>query len=296
MKCHGLALNHESPPRWPQRSPGRQPPGAAAWRLRQARPGQAALLLVLVLAACSSPAGTTSNRHASASSPRLTVTSTLDGRTTLPHRIHWQALPIGPSQDVSEVDYLIDGKLRWVEHNAPYFYGGDVPGEDNYLVTSFLTPGMHAFTVRAIWADGKTATDTVRAQVGPTPAPPAVLAGTWKRFQGQMGSSSPPAGYWRLVISKVGWEIYDTSGGGNLLDVAYLSPGLVEIRQGMFTSPDSQLDGNGWCNNDPGPTVRLRYAVRGRTLTFTPIGPRGCGGGDYVTGSQWRGAWTRAGK
>ena len=43
-----------------------------------------------------------------------------------------------------------------------------------------------------------------------------------------------------------------------LLDVAYLSPGLLEIWQGMFTSPDSQLEGNGWCNNDPGPTIRLR--------------------------------------
>lgn len=117
---------------------------------------------------------------------------------------------------------------------------------------------------------------------------------------GPSGSCSPgpcpPSGYWRLVINSVGWEIYDTSGGGNLLDVAYLSPGLLEIRQGMFTSPDSQLDGNGWCNNEPGPTIRLRYAVQGNTLTFTPIGLLGCGGTDYVTGSHWRGSWTRVGR
>jgi hypothetical protein len=270
----------------------RQPPGTAAWRLRQARPRQAALLLALALAACSSPAGTTSNRHASASSPRLTVAATVDGHTSLPHRIHWQAFPSGPSRDVSEVDYLIDGRLRWVEHNAPYFYGGD----GNYLVTSLLTPGTHMFTVRAIWADGRTATDTVRAQVSLAPAPPAALAGTWKRYLEQSGPSAPPSGYWRLVISNVGWEIYDTSGGGNLLDVAYLSPGLLEIRTGMFTSPGSQLDGNGWCNNEPGPTVRLRYVIHAKMLAFTPIGRRGCGGADYVTGSQWRGAWTWAGK
>jgi hypothetical protein len=61
----------------------------------------------------------------------------------------------------------------------------------------------------------------------------------------------------------------------------------------MFTSPDSQLDGNGWCNNDPGPTVRLRYTIQGNALTFTPISPLGCDGTDYVTGSQWRGTWTR---
>jgi len=33
------------------------------------------------------------------------------------------SLPQRAILDVSEVDYLIDGKLRWVEHNAPYFYG-----------------------------------------------------------------------------------------------------------------------------------------------------------------------------
>lgn len=247
------------------------------------------LALILTAAACSQGPATAVH---TASPAKLRVTSTLDGLTSLPHRIHWQALPSGPSSDVSEVDYLIDGKLRWVEHDAPYSYGSD----GNYLVSSFLAPGAHTFTARAIWADGRTATDTVRAQVSPAPTPPAALAGTWKRFQGQMDPSSPPPGYWRLVISSVGWRIYDTSGGGNLLDVAYPSPGLLEIRQGMFTSPNSQLEGNGWCNNEPGPTVRLRYAVHGKTLTFTPIGPRGCGGTDYVTGSHWRGAWTRAGR
>ena len=257
------------------------------WRGRRAA-RLTGLTLILAAAACSQgPAAV----H-TASTVKLTVTSTLDGLTALPHRIRWQAFPSGPSSGVSEVDYLIDGKLRWVEHNAPYFYGSD----GNYLATSFLAPGAHTFTVRAIWANGKTAASAVRAQVSPAPMPPTALAGTWRRFQGQMDPSSPPAGYWRLVISSVGWAIYDTSGGGNLLDVAYPSPGLLEIRQGMFTLPDSQLEGNGWCNNEPGPTVRIRYAVQGTTLTFTPIGPLGCGGTDYVTGSHWRGNWTRVSK
>jgi hypothetical protein len=30
----------------------------------------------------------------------------------------------------------------------------------------------------------------------------------------------------------------------------------------------------------------------GKTLTLTPVGPRGCDGTDYVTGSHWRGTWT----
>jgi len=264
--------------------------GQGRWPGRRLTVSLAGLAFVLTAAACSQgPATAAHTARPAASTAKLRVTSTLDGLTGLPHRIHWQAFPSGPSSDVSQVDYLIDGQLRWIEHSAPYFYGSD----GNYLVTSFLTPGTHTFTVRAIWAHGTTATDTARAQVSPAPAPPAALAGTWQRFHSGGDLSSPPSGYWRLIITSVGWQINDTSGGGNLLDIAYLSPGLLEIRQGMFTSPDSQLDGNGWCNNDPGPTVRLRYTIQGNTLTFTPISPLGCDGTDYVTGSQWRGTWTR---
>lgn len=113
-------------------------PGSVAWALRQARPGCAALLLILALAACSSTGATASSGPASsaASPAMLKVTSTLDGHTGLPHRIRWQAIPIVPAADVSEVDFLIDGRLGWAEHHRPYFYGDD----GNWLVTSFLTP------------------------------------------------------------------------------------------------------------------------------------------------------------
>jgi hypothetical protein len=261
---------------------------------RQAAPARIAMLAVIALAACSCGGGAPGASSSQTASPKFKVTSSIDGRATLPHRIHWQAFPDVPSSDISEVDFLIDGKLRWVEHDPPYFYGSD----SNYLVTSFLAPGEHQFTVRAVKTDSKTATDTVRATVSLAPAPPAALAGTWRRFQGGTSPGAPPPGYWRLVISRVGWQFYDTAGTGNLLDVAYLQPGLLEIRTGMFTEPDSQnpeLDGNGWCDDNPGPTIRLRYTTHGKSLMFTPIGPRGCGGTDYVTGSDWRGSWTRVG-
>jgi hypothetical protein len=78
---------------------------------------------------------------------------------------------------ISEVAFLIDGRLDWVENNAPYYYGSD----GNFLVTSFLSPGQHAFTVNAMTVDGKTTSTTVRASVPVAPAPPSALAGTWKR-------------------------------------------------------------------------------------------------------------------
>ena len=204
----------------------------------------AVVVLAMLAAACSSSAGSTApaatSRRSSQSSAPLTVTSTLDGHSALPHRIRWQAFPSVPAADVSEVDFLIDRRLRWVENNVPYFYGssygGDLTYQGNYLVTSFLAPGVHQFTVKVVTVAAKTASDMITATVPVAPAPPAALAGTWRSFQKQdTAPGSPPTGYWRLVISKVGWQIYDTAGTGALLDVAYLQPGLLEVRTGMFT-------------------------------------------------------------
>jgi len=202
----------------------------------------------------------------------FTVTSTLDGRSTLPHRIGWQAIP-RPGMDVTEVDFLIDGKQFWVEHVSPYVYGGD----GNYLVTSFLARGPHAFTLRAVEAGGHIATDTVTASVPTAPRPPLALAGTWRGFVKQMSPSScspgpcPPPGNWRLVISSIGWQVYDTSGGGGLYDVLYLPHGLAEIRTGM-ASGHPKTDGNAWCNNDLGSPVRVKWTVHGNLLSFIPVG------------------------
>ena len=56
-----------------------------------------------------------------ASSTSFKITSTLDGMTALPHRIQWLATVHGAK--AREVDFLIDGKLRWVHHHLPYYYG-----------------------------------------------------------------------------------------------------------------------------------------------------------------------------
>ena len=81
----------------------------------------------------------------------FTVTSTLDGKTVLPLRIRWQAHPQHvPLAQIREVDYLIDGRRAWVEHHPPYFYGSNEGNYGNWLVTSFLSPGVHRFTVRAV--------------------------------------------------------------------------------------------------------------------------------------------------
>jgi DNA-binding SARP family transcriptional activator len=107
------------------------------------------------------------------------TTSSLDGKTVLPQRTRWVAHPDVPSSAVREVDFIIDGKLRWVERIPPYYYGGDENGSNpGYLITTWLSAGQHVFTSEVVKADGKSATDVVTARVLPAPRPPAALAGT----------------------------------------------------------------------------------------------------------------------
>jgi hypothetical protein len=152
------------------------------------------------------------------------VTSTLDGLAARSHLIHWQAFPSGPSFDVSEVDYLIDGKQLWVEHNAPYFYRDD----GNYLVTSFLKPGKHVLH-RAGGRLGRAG----RHRLGDRRCLSGAL--TARRAGGHLeawqSAGGTPAGYAPLVISAHcgrGWSegqfpFTHTGDNGNLEDVAHLS-------------------------------------------------------------------------
>jgi hypothetical protein len=218
----------------------------------------------------------------------LTVHSTLDDKKVLPHRIHWIARPQTSSRNVGAVYFLVDGKKLWVEHKPPYYYGND----GNYLVTSFLKPGIHKFTVKVVTRHGSHATDTVKARVVAAPTPPAELAGTWKAFFPQPSPDAPPAGDWRLVIDRVGWRIYDTAGTGDTLDVAYLSPGLVEVRTGMATG-HPKFDLNGWCNGTPGSPGRYRWTTSSAGLRFTWLsGSKQCGFSTFLARPP---AWTRAG-
>jgi hypothetical protein len=209
------------------------------------------------------------------------ITTTLDGKRTLPHRIRWVARPgMAPSR-VSKVEFLIDGKLRWVEQKAPYAYGDD----SDWLVTSWLAPGIHRFTVRVTAVHGARASHTTTARVVASPAPPAELAGTvWRHVLAKQGELGSPPGTWTLRIDRVGWRIDPPNvdfkdarkGDSNLLDVAYLSAGLVELRGGIWTHPRSRKEGNGWCE-DTNQAVRYRWSITGGQLTLALAGPRRCG-------------------
>ena len=167
--------------------------------------------------------------RASTASPSCRFASTGSGGRRLPCRRS------------KELDFLIDGRPGWVEHRTPFVYANG----GNWLVTSFLTPGMHAFAIRLTTLDGGKSTDTVRARVVAAPAPPAPLVGTWQRTmtaddakKATSGQPPPPPGLWKITISSKGWVMTDPQGGGLILDVAYLTPTKLPA---SFPEPTASL-------------------------------------------------------
>jgi hypothetical protein len=259
------------------------------------------LVLVALLGAAASAAA--------AGKTGFRVTSSLDGKNVLPLRTRWLAYPKLPSARIKEVDFLIDGKVRWIEHNPPYNYGGDDRrGHLGFLITTWLSPGRHTFTARAVDRTGRQGTDTVAARVLPAPAPPADLAGTWTRTVTQAdlkksGPEPPPVGVWRLVFDRVGaWEL-DPLGGGlvNQFDAAgdvihaYApiqmvprlgsgQPGTI-MRFGHYVGVGGGID----CRED-GPFGSYNWSVSGKQLTLAAAN-EGCGDRRAI----WEGVWTRVG-
>jgi len=234
----------------------------------------------------------------------LTVTSTLDGQTSLPHRIEWEAKPSIPESQVSKVEFLIDGQLTFVERHAPYTFGRD----GGYLVTSFLTPGEHSLTVHVIAVDGRTVDSTVKATVEAAPAPPDELANTsWTREmtasdrQKATSSERPPSGLWGLDIDSIGWKLSyipeDPQRIGQLWDVEYQGEGMVELRTTIESPPyiaawDSGQHGGSICEEPDTPFV-WSYTISkdSKTLTLHPVGGDPCG--DRI--AILEGRWTRNG-
>jgi hypothetical protein len=244
----------------------------------------------------------------------LTVASSIDGKTVLPHRTRWIARPSIPSAQIKEVDFVIDGKLAWAEHAPPYVYSDDDGSHLGYLVSSWLTPGRHRFAVKAIALDGRTAVHTTTLRVTPPPDPPAVLAGRWQRTlvdtsaapspgsSGNPTDTYAPAGTYTMVIDRRFVQVRfpgtfrtpqsDHTGEGWILDSDYdLAAGRLRATGPVtFATFHEQAEYGWWCYPD-GPSGDYTWSVAGDTLTLTPAaGADPCG----IRGFIWAGQWTRA--
>ena len=278
--------------------------GGLGRALRTALP---ALFVAVVMAGWSAPGVSSASQTTSTTTSADTlqkVTSTLDGRHAVPSRIHWIATPNPAGAIVTQVDFLIDGKLAWTEMNSPYVFGSDDGGTDlGYLITTWLTPGRHSFTVRAIGESGRTVSDTVTARVAAAPQPPPALRGTWARTMTQQDitgaglTQGPPTGQWHLVFDRVGaWEL-DPLGTG--LGTQYAVSGSTITAYAPIQEAPCCSDGSdgivryghhglgGFDCNPSGPSNSYRWSVHAGTLTLTPI-KKGCHSQDAI----WAGDWT----
>jgi hypothetical protein len=238
---------------------------------------------------------------AQAAARPFVVKSSLDKRTVLPHRIHWLAYPSLPHAQVKKVDYSIDGgPVRWTEHHYPYSFS------DNgaYLVTTWLKPGRHRFTVRAVATDGRVAIDTVTAKTVAPPAVPAAQHGTWERAPFSKALPGWPTGTYKLIFDRRWIELihpgpFDPvksvpTGEGyiNYFDWNPLGAGRFHAQGAVTLKEQGPKDRvGGWLCEPGGPGSNYTWSVTGTTLTLTPAG-----GSDacHLRGRVWAGEWTRS--
>jgi hypothetical protein len=283
-------------------------PATARANLQKGRRMSARFLFVVV---CVAALGLVTPGLAAAAKP-VKVTSSLDGMTVLPRHLRWVAMPKLASLQIQKVEFLIDGKLRWVEQEAPYVYGSDEAGlHEGYLVTTWLTPGRHRFTVRVI-AGQRSGSDSVTARVLPAPDVPAALAGTWQRTvtgpipadPGGASTNPAPGGTYTFTFdprwvkeSSPGPFTPITNGTQPCNGCIYLEdylagPSTLQLWGTATTNPitaDNPI-GGWWCFED-GPPTKYSWTVSGNTLTLTPTaGLDPC----HQRGTVWSGTWTRA--
>jgi hypothetical protein len=217
---------------------------------------------------------------------------------------------VTPNVAVKQVAFFVDGgKARCIAQEAPYAYA-----QDGYLVTSFLKPGKHRFTVRATGYDGSVASTSVVARVVPALEPPAALVGTWQRTVDATDAPPPPPGAYDPTLTPSGtytltferrWIrdafpgtfVYPASnktGNGFVFLSDYVPGGRSFHVQGeVVFHPLSykEAEGGAWCSFG-GPGADYSWAVSDDTLTLAPIrGHDACA----IRGFIWAGEWTRVG-
>jgi N-acetyl-anhydromuramyl-L-alanine amidase AmpD len=91
--------------------------------------------------------------------PRLRVRSTTlhDGQT-IAGNVPWRATTSGPR--ATQVDFLVDGRVKWRDHRAPFAFGGGRP-----LQTLHIGNGAHRLQLVALGRSGHSAATTLRIRV-----------------------------------------------------------------------------------------------------------------------------------
>lgn len=228
---------------------------------------------------------------------------TIHDRAVLTAAVPWQvtAKPVGEGL-IDEVDFLIDGKQRWVEHNPPYYF------DDDYQVLPpwLLGNGPHDLVVRVTTTGGATAEVSAHVTVNVDLAKDKLIAGTYHRVvtdndvrralpyriasKGAFGDTSPP-GRWTIHIEPDGRIVgVDPSGDASN---PFVEPYTVTGSQLRLYGPAVWLQPNPDSPNlfcQPEQPSDYTWHLSGSLLTITQI-QKVCADRDIV----FVGTWTRAG-
>jgi hypothetical protein len=223
----------------------------------------------------------------------LRVVSSINDGAALSSPLRWRAMPAGLGRkNVTAVQFLIDGRVAWTEHQAPYAFNED----DGLLYPSLIGAGKHSLGVRVRMADGSRASSSSNVTVAAQPALPAAVVGDWERrvtaadiarTQSERGNDGgPPPGKWKLHIIRNGLIRFDDPMGSGGVEAAAASTPTTLTLEGPpnWLVPKSRQ--GGFCG--PEPTTGYRITAADGRLTLLGHDPS-CPDRESI----FDGTWTR---
>jgi hypothetical protein len=163
--------------------------------------------------------------------PTFTTTSSIANGATLSGAVTWTASPTGAT--VSQVDFMIDGVVKWTEKISPYYFNGD----GSKLDTTTLANGGHTLSVIAYSTDGQKATASSSVTVSNSTSSPLTVTSNVANGATLTGSVTWTASTSGGTISKVDFLVdgsvkytdstapYQYNGDGGTLNTTTLSSG-----------------------------------------------------------------------
>jgi len=113
----------------------------------------------------------------SAATP-LTASMSIADHAVLSQAVPWEVtVKLAENDIVNEVDYLIDGKKRWVEEVPPFFFNDD----DQLLAPWILGNGDHVLAAHVVTLNGATTDATARVRVRAGNSAHNAIVGTYRR-------------------------------------------------------------------------------------------------------------------
>lgn len=222
------------------------------------------------------------------------VTSSIADGATLTAPVQWSAEPVGtPPSGLDRIEFQIDDRVRWVEHNAPFYFNND----GNYLYPYLFARGPHQLITRAVAISGEQVTATATVQMTQTlPKVPRRLQATWKHRVSQSvidhnsadGDPPLPAGLYRIKFGANGVSLASPPPGpatpGNYAFSA-TARGTLNLG-GPVNWLTSQSSTDGICHGDQ-TFARYRWKIRHHVLTVKVM-KEPCGLRRAILAGRWR--------